>query len=144
MSDAFIALIYLTSKMGKSQRRNESCMVINNLQYCMGESQLPHTTGVSRFTTLSCTKKDTFKSKFLRREKKDQIGKENKGSLKLAFILNIFCCSSTIQCNAVFLPLFSPSFCFAVSLIALYMSVLPTISTMHIPLTNTTIPLSWA
>lgn len=100
---------------------------------------LPCTTDVPGII-LSCTKKDTSKSEFLRKEEKGQTGNENTGSLKLDFILDVFYSSFTRQCNADFMPLFSPSLCFAVSLIALYMSVLPTISTMHIPLTNNTIP----
>lgn len=72
---------------------------------------------------VSCTKTDMFKSEFLRSEDKEQIGRENKGNLKLAFILNIFRSSSTAQCNAVFMPLYSPSFRFAASLI-LYMTSL--------------------
>lgn len=77
---------------------------------------------VPRCMVHSSIKKDTFKSEFLRTKEKDQNGRGNTGSLKLAFILSIFYSSFTTQCNAFFVPLFSPSFRFAVSLIALHIS----------------------
>lgn len=47
MPDAFIASIYLTSKTGTSQGINESWIVINKLQYFVGErGSYPHAPGM--------------------------------------------------------------------------------------------------
>lgn len=98
--------------------------MLKKLQHYNGRERavFSWTSDVPRCMVHSSIKKDTFKSEFLRTKEKDQNGRGNTGSLKLAFILSIFYSSFTTQCNAFFVPLFSPSFRFAVSLIALHIS----------------------